>query len=145
MRRAPHIVIVVSVAAALIAVACAAKTHKAMVTYDATALSTVQTIAAVESSLSDAGLLTASQSLSLRRKLTPVITLGQRATEALIAWQPGSPIPPDLLALSDALGTLLAEVVALLPDGSAKSQLLAAIAVAQAAWAVVMTVIVKGT
>jgi len=144
VTRAPYVVIVVSFAAALTAVGCAARTHKALVTFDATALSAVRVIGQVEVSLSSAGLLTPQQSLSIRRKLTPVITLGQSATQALIVWQPGQAVPPDLLALSDAIGKLLTEVVTLIPDGSAKSQLLTAIATAQAAWQAVLVVIVKG-
>ena len=145
MRRAPYVVIVVSFAAALTAVACAARTHKALVTFDATALSAVRVIGQVEVSLSSAGLLTPQQSLTIRQKLAPVIALGQSATTALIAWQPGQSVPPDLFKLSDALGSLLTEVVKTLPEGEAKSKLLTVIAVAQAAWAAVLVVIVKGT
>lgn len=144
MTRAPHIVIVVSFAAALTAVACAARTHKALVTFDATALASVQTIASTERQLSAAGLLSLPSALALRQKLAPVITLGQSSTKALILWQSGQPIPPDLLALSDAMGKLLTDVVNIIPDGSAKSQLLTAIATAQAAWQAVLVVIVKG-
>jgi hypothetical protein len=145
MRRAPYVVIVVSFAAALTAVACAARTHKALVVFDATALAAVQSIGQVEVSLSSAGLLTPQQSLTIRRKLTPVIAVGESATLALMAWTPGQPIPSDLLALSTAMGALLKDVVAMLPhDSPAKVSLLTAIATAQSAWADIVRIIVGG-
>ena len=129
----------------LLSVGCAAKAHKALVTFNAAALASVQSIGQVEVSLSSAGLLTPAQSLSIRQKLAPVIAVGQSATLALMAWTPGQPIPSDLLALSTAMGTLLKDVVAMLPNDSAvKVSLLTAIATAQAAWADIVRMIVGG-
>mgnify|MGYP001392104809 FL=1 len=127
----------------LLAAGCAGKVRPILTSFDATALAAVQTIASTERQLTEAGLLSSASALALRQKLAPVIALGESSTRALIAWQPGQAIPPDLLALSDAMGQLLGDVVKMLPDGSAKSQLLTAVALAQAAWMVVMTVIVK--
>ena len=129
----------------LTTIACVPRPLPVMTTFDASALASVQMVATTETALSSTGVLTPTQALAIRQRLRPVIEYGERSTTALIAWQPGSPIPPDLLALSDAMGQLLVDVVKILPDGSAKAQLLAVIATAQAAWQAILVVLVKGT
>ena len=109
-----------------------------LVKFDASALTAVQTISAVEVELSMAGALTPAQSLNIRLKLRPVIVLGQQATTTLLAWQPGQQTPESLLRLSTALGDLLTTVVRMLPDSSAKAKILGAIAAAQQAWSAVI-------
>ena len=129
---------------ALTAAGCAARTHQVLTRFDATALAAVSSIGQVERSLSSVGQLTPQQSLSIRQKLRPVIDCGLRATAALQRWQPGQPVPTDLIDLSRWIGELLADVVKILPPSEAQAQLLAAIAVAQAAWMDILRIIVGG-
>ena len=129
------------VALVLVAHACANNPKPILTKFDATCLAAVQTIASVEKDLSSVGVLTPAQSLSIRLKLRPVITLGEQATTALLAWQPGQQTPASLLQLSTALGDVLTTVIQMLPDGSAKAKMLAAIAAAQQAWSAVVVLI----
>ena len=140
MRQRPSLVPVgaIVVALALLMSACAGNPKPTLVKFDASALTAVQTIASVERELSSIGVLTPAQSLGIRLKLRPVITLGEQATTALLAWQPGQQTPASLLSLSTALGDLLTTVVGMLPNGTAKAKILTAIAAAQQAWSAVI-------
>jgi len=129
----------------LTTIACVPRPLPVMTTFDASALASVQMVATTETALSSTGVLTPTQALAIRQRLRPVIECGERSTTALIVWQPGQAIPPDLLALSAAMGALLQDVVAMLPDDSpAKLSLLSVIATAQAAWADIVRMIVGG-
>lgn len=113
-------------------------TKPLMVKFDVGCLTAVQTIAQVEKDLAAAGLLAPTQSLAIRKALSPVIDLGTKATDALIAWKPGDVTPAALLELSTKLTDLTTTVIAMLPDGDAKSQLLSAVSLAHAAWSAVI-------
>ena len=124
---------------------CAIKTSKPVLAkFDSGALTAVQVIAETEKDLSRVGMLTPVQALTIRKSLSPVIDLGESATLALLAWQPGMRTPAALLQLSDALGRLLTNIVTLLPDGDARSKILTVIAFAQQAWAMAIQVIEVG-
>lgn len=113
-------------------------TKPLMVKFDAGCLTAVQTVALVEKDLSILGLLTPTQSLAIRKALSPVIEIGIKATDALMAWKPGHATPTALLELSIKLTDLTNTVIATLPDGEAKSKLLSAMSLAQTAWSAVI-------
>lgn len=149
MRPRPSLVPFVALIVALAFLAtcapgCGPKTKPVLVKFDASALTAVQTIAEVEKDLSRLGQLTPAQALDIRLKLRPVIDLGEKATAALLAWQPGDATPAAMLTLSGAIGDLVSSVTALLPDGSAKAKILAAVALAQQAWAAAIVVMSAG-
>lgn len=140
LRPRPSLVPVAAlvVALALLSISCAGHAKPVLVKFDASVLTAVQTIASVERELSSVGVLTPAQSLGIRLKLRPVITLGEQATTALLAWQPGQQTPASLLHLSTSIGDLLTTVIGMLPDGTAKARILTAIAAAQQAWSAVI-------
>lgn len=131
-------------AAPVLTMGCGPKTKPVLVKFDAAALTAVQTIAVVEKELAAMGKLTPAQSLDIRLKLRPVIDLGEKATAALLIWEPGQATPASLLQLSGRLTELLTGVLALLPDSDAKAKILSAIAVAQSAWSTVIVVMSGG-
>lgn len=129
---------------ALTLTGCGPKTKPVLVKFDASCLTAIQVIAATERDLTTAGLLTPAQALEIRLKLRPVIEYGAKATDSLIAWQTGQPVPASLWQLSKALTDLTTFVVAYLPNGGTKDKILSSVAVAQAAWGVVIQAIELG-
>ena len=125
-------------------VSCGPKTKPVMVAFDRSALATVQLIAQTELDLSKLGLLTPQQALQIRLKLKPVIEVGEKATAALLLWQPGQATPTSVLELSLKLTDLVNTVVLALPDSEAKARILTAIVTAQNAWATVMRLLNGG-
>jgi len=115
---------------------CGPKTKPILAKFDATALTAVQEIARIEREQTTAGNLMPAQALTVRYALKPVIAFGQSATDALIAWQPGQPVPPEMLKLAAELGTFLETVVLKIPNEKARLALVIAVAVAQQAWQV---------
>lgn len=113
-------------------------TRPLFVKFDVGCLTAVQAIALVEKDLSSLNLLTPAQALAVRKAMTPVIDLGAKATDALIAWKPGDTTPAVLLELSIKLTDLTNTIVGMLPDGDAKAKLLTAVTLAQSAWASIM-------
>jgi len=116
-------------------------TKPLFVKFDVGCLTAVQTLAQAEKDLASLGLLTPPQSLAIRKALVPVIDLGTVATDALIAWKPGDATPAALLELSVKLTDMTKIIIAQLPDGDAKSKLLAAMTLAQAAWSAIIRVL----
>lgn len=123
---------------------CGPKVKPALIKFDAAALTAVQEIARIEREQSAAGNLTPQEALAVRKALVPVIALGQSATDALIAWQPGQPVPPDMLKLSTELGALLTSAALHIKNDTAKLAVLVAIAAAQQAWQVAIVVMEGG-
>jgi hypothetical protein len=126
-----------AIVVALMAVgACGPKVKPTLVKFDAAALTAVQEIARIEKEQSAAGTLTPQEALAVRKALVPVISLGQTATAALIAWEPGQPVPPEMLQLSTELGKLLTTAALHIKNDTAKLAVIVAIAAAQQAWQV---------
>jgi hypothetical protein len=90
------------------------------------------------------GLMTDAQHQALNRELVPVLTVGRDLTKAVRAWPPGQPTPPEMADLAGRLGDLLTTTVGLLPEGAAKSTLLARIAAVQQALIVILTLLSSG-
>ena len=131
MRRAASLLILV-----LLVPGCGPKTKPVLVKFDATALTAVQEIARVERDLSALGTLAPADALAVRKALAPVISLGLTATDALLAWEPGQPVPVEMLNLSTELGKLLTTATLHIKNDGARLAIVIAIAAAQQAWQV---------
>jgi hypothetical protein len=125
--------------------ACGPKVKPVLVKFDAASLTAVQEIARVEIEQSTLGNLSPQDALELRKTLVPVISLGQTATEALLAWEPGKPVPPEMLKLSTELGNLLTVAALKIKNDTAKLAIVIAIAAAQQAWQVAIITMQGGT
>jgi hypothetical protein len=136
--------LLLAVTLAFSATGCGPKTKPALVKFDAGALTAVQTIASVEKELALQGRLTPAESLTIRLTLRPAIDLGEKATAALLVWQPGQATPTSMLELARALGDVLAGATSALKDGEAKTRITLAIAVAQQAWAAAIVLMNQG-
>jgi len=138
VKRRPDLApfVALLLALALLATACGPKTKPVLVKFDAAALTAVQEIARIEKEQSALGNLPPQDALAVRKALVPVIHLGQTATAALLAWEPGQPVPPEMLTLSTELGNLLTSVALHIKNDTAKLAIVIAIAAAQQAWQV---------
>ena len=123
---------------------CGPKTKPILVKFDATALTAVQEIARIEREQSALGTLTPQDALAVRKALAPVISLGLTATDALLAWTPGEPVPPEMLTLSTELGRLLTTAALHIKNDTAKLAIVIAIAAAQQAWQVAIVTMQGG-
>jgi hypothetical protein len=115
-----------------------------VVKFDAAALTAVQEIARIEREQSAFGNLTPQDALAVRRALVPVISLGLTATDALLAWEPGKPVPVEMLQLSTELGNLLTTAALHIKNDTAKLAIVIAIAAAQQAWQVAILTMQNG-
>jgi hypothetical protein len=57
-------------------------------------------------------------------KLLPALKTGRALNQILSVWQPGTPLPSDVVTLVSTAGTLSQIVLTALPDGPTKTQLL---------------------
>ena len=137
-----HVAVVLLVV--LLLPACAGNARPTLIKFDAAALTAVQEIARIEREQSALGNLTPADALLVRRALQPVIMLGQAATEALIAWEPGEPIPVAMLKLAAAFGDLLETATLAISNPTAKLAILVAIATAQQAWQTAIVIMEGG-
>ena len=130
------LVLAVLLLALVASAGCGSKTKPVLVKFDAAALTAVQEIARIEREQSAFGNLTPQDALAVRKALVPVISLGLTATDALLAWEPGQPVPVEMLQLSTELGNLLTTAALHIKNDTAKLALVIAIAAAQQAWQV---------
>jgi hypothetical protein len=120
--------------------ACAPKTKTAVAKVDYGLYQAVKAIADTEVVLSRAGMLTPAQSLQINEALLPAAKLGLEGTQALRAWQPGQPLPPQIPALVTELGDISKIVIDLAAKPEAKSALLEKVALAQQALLAVLAI-----
>jgi hypothetical protein len=138
VRRRPNLAPILAglIALALLTTACGPKVKPILVKFDAASLTAVQEIARIEKEQSALGYLAPADALVVRKALAPVISLGQTATDALVAWEPGRPVPLEMLKLSTELGNLLTTAALHIKNDTAKLAIVIAIAAAQQAWQV---------
>jgi hypothetical protein len=138
LEQTSYAIIIASVIALVFVLSsgCGPKTKPILVKFDAAALTAVQEIARIEREQSALGNLAPADALAVRKALAPVISLGLTATDALLAWEPGQPVPPEMLKLSTELGALLTTAALRIKNDTAKLAIVIAIAAAQQAWQV---------
>ena len=119
-------------------VGCSAKSKTTLVKADYALYQAVKAISDTEIVLARAGMLTPAQSLRINEALLPAAKLGLEATQALRAWQPGQPLPPQLPRLVRELGDISKIVVETAAKPEARAGLLEKIALAQQAVLVVL-------
>jgi hypothetical protein len=132
------LMIVVAIGLALPLAACSAKSKTTLVKADYTLYQSVKAISDTEIVLSRAGMLTPAQSLRINEALLPAAKLGLEATQALRAWQPGQPLPPQLPRLVRELGDISRIIVETAAKPEARAGLLEKVALAQQAVLVVL-------
>lgn len=71
------------------------------------------------------------KSRAFNRALLPAVEAGRQFNAVLAAWQPSTPLPPQVHTLIQAIATALLQVTADFPDGTTKTQILAKVSRAQ--------------
>jgi hypothetical protein len=112
---------------------CSAKTKPALAKADYALYQSVKAISDTEIVLSRAGALTPAQSLRINEALLPAAKLGMEATQALRAWQPGQPLPPQIPRLVKELGDVSRVIVEIVAQPEARAGLLEKVGLAQQA------------
>lgn len=120
-------------------VGCGPKTKPALVRADYTLYQAVKAISDTEIVLSQAGVLTSAQSLRINQALLPAAKLGLEGTQALRAWQPGQPLPPQIPRLAKELGDISRIILETISSAEARAPLLEKLALAQQAILVLIT------
>ena len=132
------LVLLIGASLAVPSVGCSAKSKTTLVKADYALYQAVKAISDTEIVLARAGMLTPAQSLRINEALLPAAKLGLEATQALRAWQPGQPLPPQLPRLVRELGDISKIVVETAAKPEARAGLLEKIALAQQAVLVVL-------
>ena len=128
------------VAALLQSNGCGPQTKPILVKTDTAVYESVKAIHETAMVLGKSGVLTPAQELRIQLALVPVAKLGEQATLVIVAWKSG-PTPPELQQLVRALGGLVNEIVAVIPqESAAKAALLEKVALAQQAILIVIAV-----
>jgi hypothetical protein len=117
---------------------CGPTTKPSLVKTDYALYQAVQALSDTEIALSRAGLLTPAQSLRINEALLPAAKLGLAGTQALRAWRPGQPLPPQIPSLVQALGEVSRVVIEAVSAPGARAPLLEKLALAQQAILVIV-------
>jgi hypothetical protein len=114
-------------------VGCGPKTKPNLAKADYALYQSVKAISDTEVVLSRAGLLTPAQSLRINESLLPAAKLGLEGTQALRAWKPGQPLPPQIPRLVDELRDISEVIIEAVAKPEARAALLERVAIAQQA------------
>jgi hypothetical protein len=127
----------------LASIGCGPQTKPNLIKSDTAVYTSVKAIHETAIVLGESHVITPAQEMQIQVALKPVADLGEQITRVIVAWHSG-PTPLEIRQLIAELGRLVQEVGRVIPGGAGKAAILEAIATAQQAVLVLLTIMQGG-
>lgn len=138
--KIPPVIVLTLVLVGMSMTGCSVKNKAVLYRADFTIYQSVKAISDTEIVLSRMGMLTKSESLKINEVLLPISKLGVETTQAIRAWTPGQPVPPQLPQLTKELFDIASLITGMVANPESKASMLQTVAIAQQTVLVLVTI-----